>query len=154
MRKTIIILLSIFSFCSFLTACNKDSAAPEAGTDVPQGVTGEQEALTNESLSGRSACTVTFYTMPSPPAYKIIENRELVQKIWTAVERAQKTPIDQAQPAGGWELYLHFSNGTQVSLLGSELQIDDQRYTVDSSLKTQLLALYERSESPEQEVSQ
>lgn len=81
-----------------------------------------------------------------PPSYKEIKDIETIRKIRGVIDSAEKTPLPESEPSGGWYIYLEFSDGTHISLLGETLNIDGSKYRVDASLQEELADIYENYE--------
>lgn len=153
MYKKSIAFVFLFSLCLCLTACNPHAADPAVEAGEPL-VTDTQERQTDEASTQNQALYVTFYKLPSPPNYKVITEQAWIQEVQALIAHAEKTPIVNAEPVGGWEMFLSFSDGTYITLASNQLSINNNRYTVDPALKTHLLQLYEQAEAPEQQVHQ
>ena len=108
----------------------------------------------NKSSSGvfdpQGTKSTTFYVLPSPPHYKVIDDEEDTNKICAAIDEIKKEELFEPKEKGGWKIRLQFSNGIQISLTDANtLKINDKEYAVNNSLQSVLIDIYNNSSAEE-----
>lgn len=108
----------------------------------------------NKSSSGvfdpQGTKSITFYVLPSPPHYKVIDDEEDINKICAAIDEIKKEELFEPKEKGGWKIRLQFSNGIQISLTDANtLKINDKEYAVNNSLQSVLIDIYNNSSAEE-----
>ncbi len=139
MKKIYFVILAI---CFCLTGCGKVSDHMLSSMKNSYQSDGEKAELDS----------VVFYTLPSPPHYKEIKDAETVQKIRRLVDSCDKLEVNQTEKSGGWTIFLRFSDGMQVSVLGDIITVNEQKYRVDESVQERLLTLYRNSPAEEKQT--
>ncbi len=145
-KKILIFEFLILVTMLIFTSCGNNNL-PDTNVESNNSFSAENEEIGN--IISENTEYVEFRIMPSPPKYKKIDDGDALRKIYTLINSAEKTYKASSENAGGWDMYLHFSDGTQISFCGNIMYVDSAEYTVNNDLKEELLSVYYEADAEE-----
>lgn len=118
------------SFASTNSTSAVDTAAAKVTSDISSSI-----------KENKSVTSLTFIKYPSPPKSKTTTEASTIKEIIKYIDGGKSIPIKN-DGTKGWNILINLSDGTQISVLGNTLKVNDSFYKVSDEYTDGLLKIY------------
>ena len=109
----------------------------------------KKDEKTNSPITTTNNRELYFYTLPSPPKYKIVKDEKTIEKVLDYIEKGKKNEVEEDHMLAGWVMHIDIKNETHIRIIGNLLEVDDQFYEIDDDYTNGLKEIYNNIDSKE-----